>query len=226
MLLEGEQQIQLFNSCQTKGKIMFKKIGIIVIFISCFVIAKYAVQFGMEKYRENKVITAVEEAYSEIEKEAESNNTGISKSAAIQETAIKKVEQKINSKNSPQQKKETAISTFMGFYLVNYRTRSDFCEALGISIPTFTNKFKEIHRNELNLSNKIVFKNDGDVDNLYKLVQAQLEKIVTQDMNDIASQYGVNTTGACQLVEDNGITFAESMHVSKIQPTVYKEIHN
>ena len=66
---------------------MFKKIGLIIIFISCFVIAKYAVQSGVEKYRENKVVTAVEEAYSEIEKEAESNDTGISKSAAIQEVA-------------------------------------------------------------------------------------------------------------------------------------------
>jgi hypothetical protein len=39
------------------------------------------------------------------------------------------------------------------------------------------------------LGSKIVFKNESDIDSLYKLIQPQLEKVIVQDMNDVASQY-------------------------------------
>ena len=50
---------------------MFKKIGSIIIFIACFVGVKYAFEIWLEKYRKNQAVTAVEEVFSEIEKEAE-----------------------------------------------------------------------------------------------------------------------------------------------------------
>ena len=226
MALKGAIQVQQLVNGKSKGNDMFKKIGSIIIFIACFVGVKYAFEIWLEKYRKNQAVTAVEEVFSEIEKEAENYDPEAPKSVALQEIAIKKAEENINSKSTPKKKKEAAISTFTGFYLVNYRTRREFCEGLGVGISTFTNEFKKTHRDELNIAKKIVFKNESDIDNLYKLIQPRLEKLIVQDMNDVASQYNVTTSEACQLVEENGVSFAETMHVSKIQPTVYRGIHN
>ncbi len=204
---------------------MFKKIVIVLIFVATFVGAQQLVRLGFEKYEESKVVAAVEDKLAEIEAEADREDSGLPRSEAIQEIAIKKAEENIQSKATPQQRKETAVSTFMGFYLVNYRTRSEFCADLGVSISSFTGRFRELHRDELDLSRNTVFKNDIDVDKVYDLLGPQLERVIDQDMNDLASQYGVDLAGACELVEQNGAAFAEAMHISKVQPAVYAELY-
>lgn len=212
---------------------MIKKIGSIIMFIVLFFGAKYLVQYGMGEfqygmgeYSESKAISAVNDTFSEMEIEADKYSAQTPRSIALQEVAIKKAEENINSQASPLKKRQAALSTFMGFYLVNHRTRSNFCKNLGVNISTFSNKFKILHQSEMGLSKQLVFKKAGDVEKLYKILKPQLEKLIQQNMADISSAYDVTLSGACELIEKNGITFAEEMTLSKIQPAVYQAIHD
>jgi hypothetical protein len=205
---------------------MLRKSGLVLVFVASLIGAKYAVEFGLQMYKDRQAVIAAEAAFEEIESEAERSASTAPKSVIRQEIAIEKAEQNINSKSTPQQKKKAAVSTFMGFYLVNFRTRTEYCDELGIGISTFTDEFKRLHRDELSVSREVVFKKQADINKLYELIHPQLQKVIAQDMSDIAAQYQVTNVQACQLVEDNGVAFAEAIHVSKIQPSVFRELNN
>ena len=115
---------------------MIKTIGSVIFFIIFFIGAKYLVQYGTNEYNEKKATGIVEKVFSEIKDEADTYDPEIPKSVARQTVAIKKSEDLINSKNSPLEKRRAALSSFMGFYLTNYRTRTEFCNNLGIDIST------------------------------------------------------------------------------------------
>jgi len=204
---------------------MIKKLGSVIIFIIFFFGAKYFLQYGISKYQNMKEINAVENLFSEIEKEASTYNSETPKSIAFQEIASRKAEENINSQRYSLKKRQTAISTFMGFYLINYRTRSIFCKNQGVDISTFSNKFKALHKTELSLSKELVFKKQSDIEKLYKILKPQADKIIEQDMLDLSKAYEVTLRGACELLEQNGVAFAKEMNLLKIQPSVYKAIH-
>ena len=43
------------------------------------------------------------------------------------------------------EKLDTAADQFLGFYLVNARTRQEYCLSLGVAIPTFVSEFDKIN---------------------------------------------------------------------------------
>jgi len=205
---------------------MIKKIGLVVVFITAFIGLQYFVEKGVESYQTSQGRNIVEAQVSNIIKEAEALSSEKPKSIAIHEVSTNMLEKRLNAINSPQEKRDQALSMFMGYYLTNHRTRSDYCNKLGINISTFTKRFDELHQNEITLSKQHVFKRASEIEKLYKVAKPGLEKFVQQDMADMSAAYSVTTTGVCKLIEQNGIAFAEHMIISKIQSSVYKAIHH
>lgn len=204
---------------------MVKTIGSVTLFIMFFVGAKYVVQFGANKYNETKATDAVEEMFTEIKNEADTFDPTISKSVALQTVAVKKSEELINSKNTLLEKQQAAFSTFMGFYLVNYRTRAEFCNNLGVDISTYTNEFKSIHSIELELAKELVFTTPDKIEKLYKALKPLAEKTVKQSITDAAKEQNIKPVGICKLIEENGVDVAQDTSVSNILPAVYETIH-
>lgn len=62
---------------------------------------------------------------------------GKSATDVMAENMRKKANDELDSHPDGREKLDTAANQFLGFYLVNARTRSEYCLSLGVAIPTF-----------------------------------------------------------------------------------------
>ena len=197
-----------------------------VVSLICAFGSYYLVQYGFQKYREDNLQSAVGREVDEIRREAELSDSGEPLSTAMQEVATRKVAELINAQGSLLEKRTTAAETFAGFYLINARSRKEFCESLGIDISTFTNEFITSHNEEMAITKELYLKSPGDIDELYKIINPQILGMLEQDMNDLAASINGTPTDACIVMEEYGLEVAKEMHLSIMQPAVFKALHN
>ena len=178
----------------------------------------------MDFYRDYSAENIVKQEMDKLRAEARINNPDEPEVLAVQKAAIKKAEENINSKGSHKKKIQTAAGTFMGFYLVNYRQRTAFCNKKGVDISSFTNAFKDSHINEYSTAVNALSYNPSEVDELYSMLKPQLEIVIVQDMEHLAKESGVSLSEACQLISDNAAIIVPQMHISIMQPIVHKTL--
>ena len=70
-----------------------------------------------------------------------------------------------------------------------------------------------------------VFKSKKDIEKLHNLIKHQLDEVVEKDMMDIGKMHNLNQKEVCNLFVSSGKEFASEMHLSKIQPHVFKVMH-
>ncbi len=189
--------------------------------IISFAVAFFAVQYGMDYYREYSAIHSANAEIEAIREDVRLNNPDEPEVLAVQQAAIRKAEQNINSKGTQQEKVQAAAGTFLGFYLVNFRQRAEYCQDQGVDIAPFTSTFKESHKNEYAIAVKATSAAPSDIDKLYRMIKPQLITVIEQDMEFIASENGVSLAEACSLVSDNAAILVPDMHISVMQPAVH-----
>ena len=192
-----------------------------IISIISFAAAFFAVQYGMDYYREYSAVNKANAEIEAIREEVRKNNPDEPEVLAVQEAAIKKAEENINSKGTAKEKLQTAAGTFLGFYLVNFKQRAEYCQSQGVDISPFTNAFKESHHNEYSIAVKAISAAPSDVEKFYTLLKPQLETVIEQDMEYIASENGVSLPEACKLISDNAAILVPDMHISVMLPAVH-----
>lgn len=192
-----------------------------IISIISFAAAFFAVQYGMDYYREYSAVNRANQEIEAIREDAQKNYPDEPEVRAAQRAAIRKAGENINSKGSHRERVQTAAGTFLGFYLINYRQRAEYCRIQGVDITPFTSAFKESHKNEYEIAVKSVSAAPSDIDKLFNLIKPQLVTVIEQDMGFIAKENGVSLAEACQLISDNASALAPEMHISVMQPTVY-----
>lgn len=198
--------------------------GKYIVSIISFAAAFFAVQYGMDYYREYSAVNRANQEIETIREEALKNNPDEPEVLAVQQAALKRVEENINSKGSQKERIRTAAGTFLGFYLVNYRQRAEYCQKQGVDITRFTSAFKESHKTEYAIAVKAVSAGPSEIDKLYKMLEPQLVTVIEQDMEFIASENGISLAEACKLVSDNAAALVSEMHISVMQPTVHKTL--
>jgi hypothetical protein len=192
-----------------------------IIPIISFAAAFFAVKYGMDYYREYSAVNSANAEIEAIRENAQKNNPDEPEVLAVQKAAIKIVEEKINSKGTQKEKVQTAAGTFLGFYLVNYRQRAEYCQNQGVDIAPFKTAFKNSHKNEYAIAVKAISASPSDVDKLYKMLKPQLVTVIEQDMEFIASENGVSIGEACKLISENADILVPDMHISVMQPAVH-----
>ncbi len=195
------------------------------VLLACFFVAIYLVQFEFDQIGDSEIRDSVEQQFFELELEAENAQPDVPKSIALQDVAIKKAKENINSQADSTKRRQTALSTFMGFYLVNTRTRRAFCREHGVDLTEFSAEFEINHEREMELAMVMVFTQEGSIDKLYKILESQFIKVIEQDMTDLSTIYQVGLKDACELIESNGAEFAKEMLLEKVQPAVFSAIH-
>ncbi|MFV2055064.1 MAG: hypothetical protein ACC707_01300 [Thiohalomonadales bacterium] len=196
----------------------------IIISAISFVAAFFAVPYGMDYYREYSAVASANAEIEAIREEVRINNPDEPEVLAVQQAAIVKVGENINSKGSKKERIQTAASSFMGYYLVNYRQRAEYCQEQGVDITPFINAFKEAHKREYAVAVKAISAKPSDLDKLFNILKPQLAKVIEQDMEFIASKNGVSLAGACQLISDNAAVLVTEVHISVMQPVVYNTL--
>ena len=139
-----------------------KIITIIVCIVSfvAFFVAKDLVKTGMNEYNEHKAVQKAYTEFSEVEKEAKirSQKKGTMRVEEMKEIYQRKAINDLNSYTDKDKKRDSALTNFMGYYLINVKTRKEFCNNYGIDISDYINEFARGNKSELDLARKYVFK--------------------------------------------------------------------
>lgn len=118
---------------------------------------------------------------------------------------------------------DAAANQFMGFYLMNTRTRPEYCLSHGVPIPTFVSEFDKINQRELISARKIqATSSDPDEEKLYQLVKASMLKTLTFQIKDQSSQLKITEKEFCQAFESNATEIVDRLRFSELMPSQSK----
>lgn len=185
-----------------------------------------AMKYGIEYYNEQKTIVNVNQTFEKLKSDAATNYPDKDLSTAIKQEAISQAEVKLKSETNNQKKLENAAGMFMGFFLINTKTRPQFCNYQGVNIQPFVTSFEKKHINELAKARDVLSSAGFTEGKLYSMLEPQLEKMLAQDMNDFALHDKISMKEVCTLFASNGDAFVEEMQISKTQPQVYQLLND
>ena len=197
-----------------------KKLIPIIAFAAAFYAAKY---FMVNTDKDAAFISAHAELDA-IRADVRKNNPDEPEVLAVHEAASKKMAESINSKGTTEEKQRTAAGSFLGYYLVNYRQRAEYCNDLGVDIKSFISAFKDLHKDEYTVAVKAVAATPEIIDELYAGLQSQFVTVIEQDMAYIAKVNDVSLAETCRLIADHADVLVPDMHISLTQPVVYQAL--
>ncbi len=114
---------------------------------------------------------------------------GKSASDVFMENSKKGANEALVNSSDAKTKLTTAASQFMGFYMMNVRTRPEYCLTLGVTIPTFIKEFDKINEHELTLARKALAISLLGEDKFYQDARATFLKALTFQMKEGVTQY-------------------------------------
>jgi hypothetical protein len=192
----------------------------ILLMILMFVVY-FLVHYGMQYYNEYAISKETDKLIETIKETSKEEYPDEVEIVAMQKTAARRSEENMNAQGSFEGKRKAAADTFFGFYLVNVRTRMEYCRDLGIDVLSFSNLFKETYKKEYSIAKKLREYSLSDIDNLYSSIQPVVMKVIKQDMESLAAGNGMSISESCQLLVDEASQIIYSMHMSTSNPAVY-----
>lgn len=197
----------------------------IVVSIAVMIAGVVIVRQVINLSRDTDPQVAVQKKVDQLKKDGVAKNPNLPVSEAVHQEAVAKASEALKAEPVAEKRKTTAAANFFGFYLINVRERLAFCKEKGVEIAPFVAAFSAGHSGELSKARAILTaKPEFSEAKLYELVQPQLRQMINQDMDDIARTQKTSVADACQWIADNGAALAEQMHISKVQPMVFREL--
>lgn len=148
---------------------------------------------------------------------------GKSATEVMAENMRKKANDELTRLPDGRKKLDAAANQFPGFYLVNARTRPEYCSSLGVAIPTFVSEFDKINQRELISARKIQATSpEPDEEKFYQLVKASMLKTLTFQIKDQASQLKITEKEFCQALESSATEIAGRLRFSELMPSQSK----
>ena len=195
-----------------------------ILLITAFAAAFFAVKYGMATSEKEAAFKSANAEIDAIRAEARKNNPDKPEVIAVHEAASKKMAESINAKGTAKEKQQAAAGSFLGYYLVNYRQRADYCESLGVDITPFISAFKALHEEEYAVAIQTLSATQKNIDELFSGLKPQLVTVIEQDMAYVANENGVSLAEACRLISDHADILVPDMHISQTQPVVYQAL--
>lgn len=166
--------------------------------------------------------------YDEIRDKAEANHPDKPLSESMRQEAVKKSGKDLSEK-SGEDKAMSAASQFLGYYLVNVKTRYDYCKNLGVDITPFVSAFKAENKQLYEKSRAIVARGGvtsfEEIQDIYlKNSSPVISKVISDDMETAAKAHNISTKDVCGLYRSKGAELAALHKLSKRNPHVYKAL--
>ncbi|HEX7644226.1 MAG TPA: hypothetical protein VF472_18630 [Burkholderiaceae bacterium] len=200
---------------------MSNGVGKVVVTIVAAAIGFAAAKYGWHKYQDHLAKQGADDKIAQLRAEAAKDSPNAPTSMGMQQAAIRDAANAVNSAADDQARRSAAASTFFGFYLINSRSRPEFCKEQGVDITAFTSPFESHHARLLEVSRPIMVSAGYDEEKLYGMLKPQLRSMLEQDMKDIATSAHTDAKGACELLASVGANVADKLQFDKMQPTVY-----
>lgn len=203
-------------------KITISIAGLVVAFIIVKTVLVNMTSDRLESGRE-----VADSVYSQIKTEAEDLSRGANNLSEIDAMQIKadEMHQKtLASKDTRQEKRQYALSVFMGFHFINAKSRFDYCQSRGIDITGFVDAFTSTNSFELEEGQKYISDLGLSESEYYSMLHSPLEEIVAKDMQSIAKSNGMTTQEVCVWFNESANYFASNLDFSLRQPDIHKLI--
>lgn len=190
-----------------------------------FAVAYYAVKGLRQDWtNKNAAERGVSEAYKKIHEKAAQEHPDKPVSKALGEAASSLSQADLSSKTGAA-KADTAAGQFLGYYLVNVRTRAEYCRNLGVDISPFVAAFRnhnaglyaktrEIHSRETTISP------DDLEETLYSAMKPTIERLLQDATAAVATENGITTTEVCEAFATEPALMVKELDLAKTNPTL------
>ncbi len=171
------------------------------------------------------ITRAANENIDKMRADAINRHPNMTVSEAVKQDAIQQADVELASQAGDKTKQSsTAASMFLGFLLLNTRSRVEYCAARGVDISGFKIAMESLHRNEITRAKAIYAGEKITQDQLFDVLKPQLQKQVEMDMQDVAKSLHTDAHGACKAISDHAQDMANAMELSKVNPAVEKAL--
>lgn len=186
-----------------------------------FIVAFFVVKYGLELYNGHAAGFTAEHKLEEMKQQGIKKHPDMPVSESMYHEAASMGSNILENESDPEKRLRTAAIMYFGFYLVNTRERPDFCNEQGVNISPFVSTFLKVQRSVHAKAKTVLSQTPYTEDKLYEMLQPQMRKIISQDMQDIASKSNTTIKGACELISASGEVLASKMSASA---DVYQEL--
>lgn len=194
------------------------KLILLIIFMAIFSVA---IRHGMKQsHQESSIANQAGQELAAVQEDAHKNYPNEPEIIAMKKASTNKIKEMIAAQESKEKQLQLAANAFFGFYLANYKTRKDYCQAQGVDITPFTDAFKELH-NDVYVKAVKAKAASVTVEKVYRELKPKFLQIIEKDMQFIADEYGISISEACQAMSDNAQDAADMLHMYTSQPEVY-----
>ena len=202
---------------------------ILIFAVTANLINRYKEQkHNLERIKEeNLAISSVNHELNDIKRSATEKYPEMPLSESISLESSNRAKNSLNSESNENKKTISAASMFMGFYNLNVRVRPEFCREQGVDISPFVLAFER--ENSIPFAKaRAVFSKAPPLmeEKVFAMLKSKMRESIVQDMNELASISKISLKEACQLLADNGDSAAADMHISKVQPDVFRVLSN
>ncbi|MBK3780103.1 hypothetical protein G3A43_07520 [Paraburkholderia aspalathi] len=201
-----------------------------IIGLIAFAIAFFAVRAYQQHANEEALGQAAGKANASIQAlqdQAEKQHPDMPLGEAARQAAASQSVAELAAKSGAQ-KADAAAGQFLGYYLVNVRSRPAYCQSLGVDITSFVEAFKQ-HNAALYTKSRVInargpYSADALEDMLYKQMGPNLERAVGANIEDAAKRQGVTAAAVCQSVADSPAQMVQLLDLQTVNPATYQAL--
>lgn len=144
--------------------------------------------------------------------EAAQKHPGMSQTDAMKQVAAAKAGTTMKN-TSPGQRSRVAAEAVFGAYYMNTRVRPSHCRQLGVEIPEFASAYERIHAEAFSKARTIYAKQGRSPEAFATLLGPAMQRMVEQDMRDIAQARGMSPEKTCTAFDENADAFARAIRL-------------
>lgn len=190
-----------------------KRTGIIVVLIGAAVAGLAGYEGLKWLAKQNRPTAAdVTKKVDALRTEAAQKHPGLSQTDAMKQVAAAKAGATMKN-TSPAQRSKVAAETAFGSYFMNTRVRQAHCRQLGVDISGFASAYERIHAEEFAKANAIYAGLGRSPESLATLLGPAMQRMIEQDMHDIARVRGMSPEKTCAAFNENADAFARAIQL-------------
>lgn len=194
----------------------------VAVIVLVAVAAAVAVRFGLDQYQEQALVAEVDEAVDRIRERGVRRHPDLPVSEAMRREALATINERLAAEDDPVKRRVMAAGNFFGLWFMNTRQRPAWCAERGVDITPFVAAFRDNNAEVLAAARAALQDSPVSEDRLYALMAPQLDELVARDMADIAAAHDLGPGEACRAIAASAAAVAGEMHVSRLQPAVYR----
>lgn len=190
-----------------------KSAGITVILVG-IAVAGFAGYEGLKWLQKQNQPTAadVTQQVEKVRAEAAQKHPGLSQTDAMKQVAAAKAGSTMKN-TSPGQRSRVAAEAVFGAHYMNTRVRQSHCKRLGVEISSFTSTYERIHATEFAKASAIYAEQGRSPEAFATLLGPAMQRMIEQDMRDIAQARGMTPEKTCNAFNDNAEAFARAIQL-------------